>query len=455
MKNLLRKSTSLLLVLVLVLASFSACTPKEDPKKEEPKQEAKKEGSQEKKVDENKEDTEQIVIKFLHKWPQEERKVYFDEVIAAFEAEHPNVKIESEAAGDEPIKDKLRILMGSDDQPDIFFSWSGEFAKKFIRSGNALDLTEFIDADPAYKDSIMEAGFEPYSQDGKIYGVPFRIDGKFFVYNKKMFADNGLEAPKTWDEFLNVCETLKSNGITPISLGNIHPWAGCHWITGLNQKMVPDDVRATDYLAESGEYTDAGYVKALDMFKELNDKGYFNMGVNSTEHNMSNEMFYAGQSAMTYIEIVEFSEVKEKMGDDGWGFFVMPATDGPGTQSFIVGAPDGFMVSAKTKQPELAVEFLKFLTNAENSAKMVEMLGWPSTTKGAVNDSNSDPMLVAGMEAITDATGMALWLDTDINIKISDVYLPGIQELFNDDITSEELMKRVQEVAAQVKEEAK
>ncbi len=312
----------------------------------------------------------------------------------------------------------------------------------------------FVDDDPAYKDSIMEAGFEPYSLDGKLYGIPFRIDGKFFVYNKQIFADNGLEVPKTWDEFLAVCESLKNAGITPISLGNIHPWAGCHWITGLNQKMVPDDVRAKDYLAESGEYTDPGYVKALDMLKELNDKGYFNMGVNSTEHNMSNEMFYAGQSAMTYIEIVEFQEVQDKMGDN-WGSFPMPATDGPGTQSFIVGAPDGFMVSAKTAHPEEAIMFLKFLTNAENSAKMVAMLGWPSTTKGAVNTENSLPALVDGMKQITEATGMALWLDTDINIKISDVYLPGIQELFNGDKTSEELMKEVRAIAEQVKAEAK
>ena len=40
---------------------------------------------------------------------------------------------------------------------------------------------------------------------------------------------------------------------------------------------------------------------------------------------------------------------------------------------------------------------------------------------------------------------------TDINAKISDVWLPGLQEILNGTITPEELMKKVQEMAAEVK----
>ncbi len=344
--------------------------------------------------------------------------------------------------------------MGTTEQPDIFFSWSGEFAKKFIRSDNALDLTPYLDANPDWKNNIMKAGLEPFSLNGKIYGIPFRINGKFFVYNKKLFADNKISPPATWDEFMTLCETLKNAGITPIGLGNIHPWAACHYITGLNQKMVAEDVRKKDYLAETGEFTDPGYVKALTMLKGMNDKGYFNEGINSVEHNMSSEMFFAGQVAMTYVELEEFQSVEERMADN-WGFFAMPATDGPGIQSYLTGAPDGFMVSAKSRYPDEAVKFLSFLTNKKNADKLVAMLGWPSPVKGAVNKGNSIAKLVEGMNAITEASGMALWLDTDINIKISDVYLPGLQELFNGDKTPEALMKEVQAVAEQVKAGAK
>ena len=56
---------------------------------------------------------------------QPEYSVYFDEVVEAFMKENPDIKVSVEAVGDEPIKDKLRVLMGTDNQPDVFFFMVG------------------------------------------------------------------------------------------------------------------------------------------------------------------------------------------------------------------------------------------------------------------------------------------------------------------------------------------
>lgn len=405
--------------------------------------------------DSSSEDNDDVVeLKFIHKWPKPEHAAYFDNVIKKFEEENDNIKIKVEAIGDEPIKDKLRILMGTENQPDIFFTWSGEFAAKFIESGNAYDLTDSLNNNPEWKDSIMEAGLESFTYDGKNYGIPLRINGKFFVYNTEMFERYDLEKPKTWDDFLTVLETLKTNGVTPIGLGNMYPWAGSHYLTGLNQKLVAQDVRLKDYNPKTGEFTDPGYVKALDYFKELNDKGYFNNGVNSTEHNMASEMFYGEEVAMVYVELEEFVEMEEGIPGK-WDFFPMPEiTEGKGNKNYLTGAPDGFMISGKTEHPEQAIKFLQFLTNMENSIEMVEVTEWPSPIIGAVTLDNSNEYLVEGLNAVAEAEGMALWLDTDIHIRISDVYLPNLQELLNGTKTSEEIMKEVQEMAKEVQKEA-
>ena len=63
-----------------------------------------------------------VTIKFIHKLPEESRMQYFNEVIAEFEKDNPNIKIEMNAYGDEEIKDKTRVLLGSDEAPDIFFT---------------------------------------------------------------------------------------------------------------------------------------------------------------------------------------------------------------------------------------------------------------------------------------------------------------------------------------------
>ena len=470
MNKIFGKPLQLLIALVLVVSLLAGCAT-DQPKKTEKteaaqdkekaenketeaeKAEKKEEAEPEKKADKADKE-EKVELYFLHKWPNTEYIGYFQDVVDKYMEEHPNIKINMEAAGDEPIKDKLKIVMGSDKQPDVFFSWSGEFAKNYIRSGNALDLTPYMDADSEWKDGFMQAGLEPFTYEGKNYGVPYRINGKFFVYNKELFEKSGVKAPETWKEFMETCEKLKADGVDPIGLGNIYPWAACHYITGLNQKCVPEEVREKDYLASSGEYTDEGYIRALNYFKELNDKGYFQTGVNSTEHNMSLEMFYGGKVGMVYIELEEFADVEEKMPGN-WGFFAMPAIEGePGNQNFLTGAPDGFMVSAKSKHPDEAVDFLKFLTNKENSIEMVNALGWPSPVIGAVTTDNSIQGLVDGLDAVAKAEGMALWLDTDIDIRISDVYLPALQELLNGDKTAEEVMQEVQEIAKTVREES-
>ena len=59
----------------------------------------------------------------------------------AYEAANPEVNIKLEQVGDQPYKDKIRVLTASKDLPDIYFSWAGDFANKFVRAGLAADLT--------------------------------------------------------------------------------------------------------------------------------------------------------------------------------------------------------------------------------------------------------------------------------------------------------------------------
>jgi len=393
------------------------------------------------------------VLKFLHKWPQPEYAPYFKEVVKEFEAQNPDIKIDMEAIADEPIKDKLRVILGGNEVPDIMFSWSGEFARKFVRAGAALDLTPYLEEDPAWKDSFIPASLQPFSSDDKNYGIPLRFNGKFFVYNKEIFDKYNLQAPQTWDEFMDVLDTLKQGGETPIILGNESPWAAIHYLTGLNQKMVAQDVRMNDYNPRSGEFTDPGYVKAMEMFAELNQKGYLMDNVNSSSHDMAKQYFFTGEGAMMYVELEEFQNVEDSLSGN-WGFFQMPSiSEGKGNQNFITGAPDGFIVSSKTEHPEEAIKFLKFLTSKENAIKLAEQIGWPSPIDGATNPDTALQQVVEGVDTMKKAEGMAEWLDTDVHAKVADVYLSNIQLLLDGSKSPEEIIKEVQKVAKEVQSE--
>ena len=400
--------------------------------------------------------SEPVTIRFFHKWPEPEQLAYYNYVIEQFQKAHPNIKVEMEAVADEPYKDKIRILMASGEVPDIYFSWAGEFSWKFARAGQALDLTDAL-MNSDWKDNIVLSATEPYKLDGKIYGIPMRINAKFMVYNKAIFQQYNLTEPTTWDEFLTVCETLKSNGVVPIAFGNEFPWASAHYVGDLNAKLVKADTLKGDYLLTSPAdqlFTDPGYVEALTRFQTLMTKGYFNEGPNGISHSGARSSFIAGKAAMMYIELEEFITVSDGMGKDTFGFFQFPSgTGGAGDQKLLTGAPDGFMIAGNTKHPAEAIEFLKFLTSPDMGKEYVKQLGIPSAVLGAVNDETALPIVVKGVESINSASGMALWLDTDMNAKIVEVYLPGMQAVLNGDKTPEQLMKEVHDIAVQVQSE--
>jgi raffinose/stachyose/melibiose transport system substrate-binding protein len=162
-------------------------------------------------------------------------------------------------------------------------------------------------------------------------------------------------------------------------------------------------------------------------------------------------MFIGGEVAMAYLEMGE-TRLVEPESDFEIGFFDFPTLENEkGEAGYISGGPEGFMVSSTTEHPEEAVEFLKFLTSKEMGEKLLTDVGLFSAVKGAVNESNSSELQREAVDVILNAKGIALWLDTDINISVVDAYLSGAQLMINGDKTPEEVIKDVQQAAESLK----
>lgn len=399
-------------------------------------------------------DNGKITIKFLHRWPMEPNKSFLDKVVADYEKANPNIKIDMQSVANDSYKEKIKVILGTTDAPDVFFSWSGEFMYKFVRENKIYDLTTALNQD-GWKDTLMESQLKPFTLDNKTYGTPYSVDGKVFFYNTKIFKDNGLEVPKTWDEFIKVCDTLKSKGITPIAYGNQAPWASAHYIGTLNQKVVAEDVRTKDYNAATGEFTDSGYVEALKKYQQLIP--YFNANSNAIKHDQARMNWVNGKAAMIYCETQEVGEVQKLQGKDfQWGMFKFPdITDGKGDQSKLTGAPEGFVISANTKHPKEAIAFLKYLTGKEVGLKEVKEIGILNGMKGIYDTTNADAKVIEAANLINSAKDIVYWLDTDLNTKLVNVYLSETQLLTSGETTPEKMMQKIQQTAKEVKNETK
>ena len=376
-------------------------------------------------------------------------------MVREFEAQNPNVSIKMEAVADDPYKAKIRVVMTSGNVPDIFFSWSGEYAKQFIRAGRAMDLTAAM-KDAAWQGRFAPAMLEPFESAGKLYGVPMNQSIALFAYNKAHFAKVGATEPKTWAEFLDVCEKLKNGGITPIALGSQAPWTTAHYIGDLNAKLVPQSVRDADYSLTAGEaalFRDPGYEEALTRFQALMQKGYFNRSPNAMTMAVVRSSFASGREGMLLTEVVQIDPMrKAKVGEDGLGIFPIPAIEGGrGDQHAVTGAPDGFLVSAATKHPQEALAFLAFLTSRDNGALYTKTTGRTSAVLGAISSDNASPEVLRGVDLIKNASTMSLWLDTVVEARVANAYLSGGQALLGGSQTPAQVMDKVRQAAVEAK----
>ena len=393
---------------------------------------------------------DQVTVRFFHRWPNEPKLSYLNGLIAEFEAENPDIKIVTDQVLNDAYKEKIRVLVSSDDIPDVFMSWSGSFATNLVRSGRVQTWDDLLAADPEFKDSIVESQWPPFQINGKQYGVPWSMDGKAFFYNKDVFAKLNLSVPTTLDELYAVCDALRNAGYEePISAGFSAPWAVSHYLGTICQRVVDPEILAKDY-AGQGNFTDPGYIEALNIFKKLGE--YMTKDPNSVDHEFARNAFIFGEAPMVYLQLGECKYLRDDV-DFEYGFFNFPAVEGgKGDPGQLTGAPEGMMISnvAAPEVQEAAVKFVKFIISKHGGYEMTKQTGELSCVKGALDETNLDAKQLEAVQLILNSTQPALWQDNVTDAAIADAFMAGGQLLLTGDKTAEDVMKDVQAAAASI-----
>ena len=394
-------------------------------------------------------------IRFFHRWPMEPRFSYFNQIVAEFEARNPDIKIEMDSVENDAYKEKIRVLISSNDVPDVFVSWSDSFAFNLVKSGKVRTLNDMLEKDKAFANSFIKSQIGPFTFGGITYGIPLTIDGKVLVYNKALWTQAGItKEPKTFDELLVILDTLKTKGhAVPILEGLSNAWAISHYQGTMLQRYLPAAVLARDYAEATGEFTHPGYKVVLERFQKLVD--YMGPNATSLTHTEVRNQFIAGKLPMMYMQLAEFAYIQASATKPDFGYFNFPAfSDGQGDPGLLTGAPEGFMMSNTSKNPEAAERFFKFLLSKENAYKFVKDVGAPVAVLGAVTNENSYPALMDAITLINNVSGSAPWFDNAVNIKVADAFMRGSQAVASKDKTVDQVVADIQTAAKVVKSEA-
>lgn len=286
----------------------------------------------------------------------------------AFTAKNPNVKIELEtrpqgAEGDNVVK--TRLSTGS--MTDVFWYNSGSLFQALKPTETLLDVS----GEP-FIANIADSFLPTVSAGSGIYGVPSETAmGGGILYNKKVFADNGLQVPKTWAEFASNNDKLKAAGIAPIgaTYGADSTWTSQLFVLAdyYNvQAAVPDF--AEKYTANQAHYSDTP--AALAGFKRLQegfDKGWYQKDFGAATYANGLAMLAAGEVAQYPMLTFALSEIAKASAADAQniGFFGQPGDSG--TAGATIWMPAATYIAKTTAHPEEAKAFLAFIASVEGT----------------------------------------------------------------------------------------
>jgi glucose/mannose transport system substrate-binding protein len=188
---------------------------------------------------------------------------------------------------------KARVTSGN---PPTAAQLLGMAVNEWSDEGLLGDLTEV--AEKEGWDKVVPDAIKNFAvHDGKWQAVPVNIHRPNWLWiNAKVFADNGLEPPKTWDEFNAVADKLKEKGIVPLAHGG-QPW---------QDTTVFDDVvlgiggpefykKAILELDEEALDSDT-MVKVFDQMRKI--RGYVDPNFSGRDWNLATAMVLKGEAAM-------------------------------------------------------------------------------------------------------------------------------------------------------------
>jgi multiple sugar transport system substrate-binding protein len=301
-----------------------------------------------------------------------------DQIVTDFEAQNPDIQVNMEYVGYDYVHDKIVTGMAANppayDAAMIDVIWPDEF----IKDGYLLDVTSRVTAD--MKSGMFPASWNGVTRNGKVYGMPWLMDVKYFMYNKSILQQAGISAPpKTWEELVDQATIIKQKGLAEFPI--IWSW---------NQKEgVVCDFTALLF-GNGGAFLDASGapvfnndkgVQVLTWMKQTLDAGLSNPSSVSSDENAVEADFLAGKSAFAVNWLFQYSDSQDATKSQIVGqtaFAPMPVFAAGAAAGIVSASVDGsssFAIMATTPYPDQTWKFLTYLaSNAVQTKYSAEML---------------------------------------------------------------------------------
>lgn len=316
----------------------------------------------------------------------------FNQIIDAFEAENPDIKVvQNQVADSETL---IRTLLVKDRTPDVItLNGNGSFGK-LAEAGVFYDFSDepVLDTiNPGVQDILADLG----THGDEVNSLGYVNNANGIIYNEDIFAAEGLEIPTTWDELIALCETLEDRGITPFATSLAENWTAMPSWNGIGAYYAQDGF--FDAMRAEGDTVGADSPVSFEkdfpeaMRRQAQLFAYSQDGYRGASYDDSTALFAGGGAAMMLQGIWALSPVKSINPEINAGIFPYPVPDDPDERMLVSGVDVAVTMARDTPHKAEALRFIEFMFRPDVIEKFAASQTMVPSVEGA--ELSDDPAL--------------------------------------------------------------
>lgn len=300
-------------------------------------------------------------------YPVEARE-FLSAAAAAYQVNHPNVSIEIIDADWSTFHDRIMVWISAGQEPDIYLPGVIQFAD-LVDMEAIVPLDSLVTAE--LRNDIPQSVMQTWAIDGVQYGVPGAMTSVSLWYNKELFEQAGLDPeapPTTWEELveygLAITDRTDAYGVG-LNLGRfadtMHNLTGVVLSTALGGPLA-DPAGNPNFNTEAG-------VAAVQFLDDLVNRYQITQPHPEQYSKADVRLLFRDDKVAMVAEgpwiIGLLNGVTDLSAPETSKFGVAPVPAGPDGKAFTILDGSPWVVSANSKHPEEALDFLEFLISAE------------------------------------------------------------------------------------------
>ena len=390
-------------------------------------------------------------VRFLSLAWQEQALVANREIVARWNAQHPDRPVEYVQGTWNSAYDYLVTGFETGDVPDVFHFESSVIVD-FARRGYLEDLAPMVPAN--MRDDIYDVAWETVRQpDGSVAGIPFLVESLVILYNAALLEEAGIvppsaEKPWTWADMRKAAIRLTRDTDGD---GSVDRWG-----VGIGLRNAANIVMNLSigygggfFRKEGGTYTVVVGDSERDLLRTIHDLLYVDRSAAPSSPGQSGPGMIPGFLAGKYAMLVGIGawarqQVVEN-APEGFRWAVMPPLVAQ-TQQCATNCQT-LSIPRLSKRKRDAMEFILFMLNQENSARLAQS-DWMIPARRSCSLLPEFKTPVGGWDVTMDgvrflsagpwigAPGYVEWKSRVVN--------PVLQELFANRMTVDEAAMRIE-----------